>query len=108
LILSDFSYLPDTVPGYGSPVVQTRFHQETIACSTYLLKRGLFDIFFPTDFQLARRLYSHICGKNLQSIRIASHAEWMTQYADLRKTTTKSGFNPLIEEFQNVQFLLST
>lgn len=108
LILSDFSHLPDTIPGYGSPVVQTRLHHETIACSTYLLKRGLFDIFFPTDFSLARQLYAHICGRDLQSVRVVSHAEWMAQYADISKTTTKSGFNPLVEEFQNVQFLLSS
>ncbi|KDE07443.1 hypothetical protein MVLG_02309 [Microbotryum lychnidis-dioicae p1A1 Lamole] len=58
LLISDFSSLPDAIPGHNAPVVQTRYEGETVACTTYLVQPGFFDIFFPTDFHLLRDLYS--------------------------------------------------
>lgn len=57
LLLSDFSSLPDTIPGVNSPVVQTRFQNVTVPCTTLLVKQGYFDIFFPTDFERVRDMY---------------------------------------------------
>jgi len=57
LLLSDFSSLPDTIPGVNSPVVQTRFRNITVPCTTLLVKQGYFDIFFPTDFERLRDMY---------------------------------------------------
>lgn len=37
LLLSDFHSLPDSVPGYNSPVVQTRFQRRTIPVTTPLV-----------------------------------------------------------------------
>lgn len=108
LILSDFSYLPDTIPGHtGSPVVQTHAYKNTVPCSTYLLKRGLFDIFFPVSFPLLEKLYSHIMNSRGNSISF-THASFMHQYAELEKTTLRSGHNPLLEEFQNVHVFCGT
>lgn len=104
LIISDFSSLPDTIKGYGAPVVQTRYEGDTIACSTYLLKRGLFDIFFPTDFQLLRQVHQSLTG---QVSKIVSHQEFCSSYAEYGQTRTRSGYNPMLEEFQNVHFYLS-
>ncbi|KAF9531684.1 S-adenosyl-L-methionine-dependent methyltransferase [Crepidotus variabilis] len=59
LLLSDFSSLPDTIPGLNAPVVQTRFQNVTVPCSTLLVKQGYFDIFFPTDFERLRDMYEH-------------------------------------------------
>jgi hypothetical protein len=57
LLLSDFSSLPDTIPGVNAPVVQTRFQNITVPCSTLLVKQGYFDIFFPTNFGRLRNMY---------------------------------------------------
>ncbi|KAH6916049.1 S-adenosyl-L-methionine-dependent methyltransferase [Coprinopsis sp. MPI-PUGE-AT-0042] len=63
LILSDFSSLPDTIPGINGPVVQTRFRNTTIPCSTLLVKQGYFDIFFPTDFERLRDMYELLLSR---------------------------------------------
>lgn len=60
LLLSDFSSLPDTIPGVNSPVVQTRYKNTTVPCTTLLVKQGFFDIFFPTDFSRLRDMYEHM------------------------------------------------
>lgn len=57
LLLSDFSSLPDTVEGVNAPVVQTRFQNITVPCTTLLVKQGYFDIFFPTNFERLRDMY---------------------------------------------------
>ncbi|CAE6448030.1 unnamed protein product [Rhizoctonia solani] len=62
LLLSDFSSLPDTIPGYNSPVVQTRVNDVMVPCETYLVHQGYFDIFFPTNFELLRDMYECIIG----------------------------------------------
>ncbi|KAG8795437.1 hypothetical protein FRC12_014600 [Ceratobasidium sp. 428] len=62
LLLSDFSSLPDTIPGYNAPVVQTRVGDVMVPCETYLVHQGYFDIFFPTDFELLRDMYECIVG----------------------------------------------
>lgn len=40
LLLSDFHSLPDSVPGFNAPVVQTRFQRRTIPVSTPLVSAG--------------------------------------------------------------------
>ena len=60
LLLSDFSTLPDTLPGVCAPVVQTRVRGTTVPCGTLLVKHGHFDIFFPTDFARLRDMYEHV------------------------------------------------
>jgi len=57
LLLSDFSSLPDTIAGVNAPVVQTRFQNTTVPCSTVLVRQGYFDIFFPTNFECLRDMY---------------------------------------------------
>ena len=64
LLLSDFSSLPDTIPGFNSPVVQTRVGDSMVPCQTYLVHQGYFDIFFPTNFDLLRDMYECVVGGN--------------------------------------------
>lgn len=59
LLLSDFSSLPDTIPGVNAPVVQTRYQHNTIPCANLLVQPGAFDIFFPTNFERLRDMYEH-------------------------------------------------
>ncbi|KAG6890018.1 hypothetical protein C0992_003363 [Termitomyces sp. T32_za158] len=60
LLLSDFSTLPDTINGVNAPVVQTRFRNTTVPCTTLLVRQGYFDIFFPTNFERLRDMYEYI------------------------------------------------
>ncbi|KAJ7509673.1 S-adenosyl-L-methionine-dependent methyltransferase [Mycena galericulata] len=59
LLLSDFSSIPDAIPGRNAPVVQTRFQNTTVPVTTLLVAPGYFDIFFPTDFGRLRDMYEH-------------------------------------------------
>jgi len=105
LIISDFSTLPDAIRGYSGPVVQTRYKGDTVACSSYLLQRGLFDIFFPTSFGLLKNVHRRLSGGTPG--QIMSHADFCKKFADTSSTRTRSGYNPMIEEFQNVHMYLS-
>ncbi|KAL7423809.1 hypothetical protein Q5752_001393 [Cryptotrichosporon argae] len=60
LLVADFDSLPDAVEGRNGPVVQTRYGGSMVPCETILVKQGLFDIFFPTDFELLRDTYALI------------------------------------------------
>ena len=63
LLLSDFSSLPDAIPGINAPVVQTRYQNTTVPTSTLFVHPGYFDIFFPTDFERLRDMYEHILSQ---------------------------------------------
>lgn len=104
LLMTDFDALPDTIPGHGAPVVQTRYEGETVACSTYLLQRGLFDVFFPLDFPTLSLLYHHLTGRRAVTCK---HRHFCQQYADPTQTATRSGYNPMLHDFSNVSFLLT-
>ena len=103
LLLADFDSLPDCISGHGAPVVQTRYQGETVACSTYLLERGLFDIFFPFNFITLGKIYEHICERPTQVIK---HVQFGRSCMDVTKTRTRSGYNPLEEDFTNVSYLI--
>lgn len=63
LLLSDFSTLPDAIPGVNAPVVQTRFRNITVPCTKLLVRQGYFDIFFPTNFERLRDMYEHLISQ---------------------------------------------
>lgn len=63
LVVSDFSTLPDALPGVHGPVVQTRHNGTMIPVTTYCVLQGFFDIFFPTDFQLLRDMYVYMMNQ---------------------------------------------
>ena len=63
LLLSDFSSLPDAIPGVNAPVVQARVRGSAVACSTLFVRPGLFDIFFPTHFNQLRDMYEHVLAQ---------------------------------------------
>ncbi|KAJ7227827.1 S-adenosyl-L-methionine-dependent methyltransferase [Mycena haematopus] len=63
LLLSDFSSIPDAIPGRNAPVVQTRFQNTTVPVTTLLVAQGYFDIFFPTNFRRLRDMYEHVLSE---------------------------------------------
>ncbi|EPQ56616.1 DUF185-domain-containing protein [Gloeophyllum trabeum ATCC 11539] len=102
LLLSDFFSLPDTIPGHNAPVVQTRFRNTTVPCTTLTVKQGYFDIFFPTNFERLRDIGLPV-GERKSSV--FTHAEFLQTYADLANTRLKNGENPMLEYYQNVKVL---
>lgn len=104
LLTSDFTHLPDTTPGYNSPVVQTVLDNTMIPVQTYMVLQGYFDILFPTDFDLAASLYRKVCNK---LINTSSHHDFLEQWAELEATTTKKGENPMLSFYQNAAFMYS-
>ncbi|KAI8805661.1 S-adenosyl-L-methionine-dependent methyltransferase [Cladochytrium replicatum] len=108
LVASDFFKLPDAVPGYNGPVVQTRHKGTMIPCSTYLVQPGWFDIFFPTDFEQLRAMYDQLVRNgNEAGTQVVSHQTFLESYANLNATRTKSGENPMLSFYENVKFILS-
>ena len=110
LVFSDFSHLPDMIPGVNAPVVQTRYKRTMVPCSTYMVHPGYFDIFFPTDFSLLSELHASITQQELATKgrrHIWSHQEFCRQWADYNATQLKSGENPLLEMYDNAKCLLT-
>lgn len=104
LLTSDFTHLPDTSPGYSSPVVQTVLDNTMVPVSSYMVLQGFFDILFPTDFELAAELYRAVCNK---LIKTDSHHDFLEQWAEIETTTTKKGENPMLSFYQNAAFMYS-
>jgi len=115
LITSDFSSLPDVkVPGVRAPIVASKENGLTKDHSSYLEAMGDADIFFPTDFQLLERLdhyaVTRSAEKGLTEERISTvvtSAEFMEQCAEVDKTKTCDGYNPLLEDYSNTKFYIS-
>jgi hypothetical protein len=124
-LFTDFSSLPDAVEGHMAPVVQTRFQGQTVACSTMLVSRGHFDIFFPTDFRLLRNMYTSLMSNEndffsprklgvrggggsksgLPRLRVRSHREFLEEYGETQRTRLRDGSNPMLEYYANQSFL---
>ncbi|GBB94872.1 hypothetical protein RclHR1_02430013 [Rhizophagus clarus] len=99
LVISDFYKLPDSIQGIDAPVVQTRYQHTMIPCSTYMVHPGWFDIFFPTNFELMKDIYQLVCRSGRaesEKIKVLQQKEFLKRYADLTKTQTKSGENPML------------
>jgi Putative S-adenosyl-L-methionine-dependent methyltransferase len=109
LILSDFEKLPNSIPGYMAPVVQTRYQKTMVPCTTYLVRQGYFDIFFPTDFEELRRMYEALCPSYFgrRQTKVLSHRRFVEKWGDLEGTSTKNGDNPMRDYYQNVKMLIS-
>lgn len=72
------------------------------------------DIFFPVDFATLRDLHRFFMGRQdrasdgkSQRSLIVKSADFMRAYASLEQTATRSGYNPLLEDFLNTSFFLS-
>lgn len=109
-LFSDFDELPDTVEGHCGPVVQTRFRGVTVPCSSVLLERGLFDIFFPTNFSRLAQIHQKLHTKH-RTYTVQKHSAFMQKWLnpeDIEATSTRSGYNPMLQDFENVSFYSCT
>ena len=108
-IMGDFDLLresPSSLIGINAPIVSTKLEksEEKKDYGNYLVPRGSADIFFPTDFSLLKLMHSRIT--NCESERMKSF-EFVQKYSEKNWATTKSGYNPLKEDFFNTSFFLS-
>ena len=71
---------------------------------TVLVEPGSCDIFFPTDFEALRHAHRRVCGR--ESAVVKSRAFFET-YANVGATATASGYNPLLEDYENTSFLVT-
>lgn len=88
LLLSDFSDLPDTIPGINAPVVQTRFRNVTVPCSTLLVKQGYFDIFFPTNFERLADMYEYTLSQPPPGSKSSAEVTLPTRSTPLMSNTS--------------------
>ena len=103
LVLADFDTLPDAkMDGLNSPVIASQgVGGKTYDRNSYLEGVvGSSDIFFPTCFDTLKLLDenkgTHITTK-----------EFMKKYSEQGACETKSGYNPLHNDYSNTRFYLS-
>jgi hypothetical protein len=120
LVAADFDSLPGVMmAGRNAPLVAAQADGgRTRDLPTYLAEVGSADVFFPTDFDAlraldaaARRTVSMDDGveRSEKSARgeVLSTRAFMERWADVQATATRSGYNPLLQDFANTKFFLS-
>ncbi|CAF9910528.1 hypothetical protein IMSHALPRED_009225 [Imshaugia aleurites] len=105
LLTSDFHALPDSVKGFNAPVVQTRYQRRVVPVTTPYVQQGYFDILFPTDFATIEDIYRAITGK---LTKVMSHSEFLSRWAYVQDTATKSRENPMLSWYKNSSVMIST
>lgn len=134
LLLADFTELPppsvrtDTLamdstvlqyaPGAGAPLTASkdRDSRKTVDHATYMsAKAGTADIFFPTDFRSLARLVAWTArearaartgqGGGQVQVKLQSQAAFLKAYAEVERTRTIMGYNPLLEDYPNTAVL---
>jgi hypothetical protein len=113
LFAADWSSVRQALPGLNGPVLQVKLR---VAKDIYLRKpidalhsnAGMVDICFPTDFDQLTTVYQRICGKEKEVESMRHPVFWQTHGGDKTALfTTRSGYNPLLEDFQQLQVFTS-
>eukprot|EP00871_Galdieria_phlegrea_P003423 jgi/Galph1/4081/GphlegSOOS_G2748.1 len=106
LFIADFDMLPQATRGMFAPVVQGGNAEciQTFA-SIEETTQGSCDILFPVNFNgLSHRMSSLWHHAN---IKLWKQGKFLKRYAPVEQTTTKSGYNPMLEDFKNTSILTS-
>ena len=81
---------------------------------SYVVNKGGADIFFPVDVFLLRDLYRYLAqrddrvtGGKGRSARVVKSARFLHEFADVAEAETRSGYNPLMEDFRNTCVFLA-
>lgn len=109
LIASDFDQLLESdsaLTGVFAPTVSTKLEKsdEKRDYENYLVDRGAADIFFPTDFRLLRAMYERVFDRRSEVLK---SFEFVERFSEKNWAQTKSGYNPLKEDFANTSFFLT-
>jgi len=120
IIIQDFDDLPPpenpqgkddgSLNAYNVPLVSSKDMNSGKSQDylSYLVNSGMVDIFFATDFDLLSKMCSEVlqCGKTLSQPYVLKGSTFMKTYAQIEHTKTMSGFNPILEDFENTSFLI--
>ena len=108
--------------GYAGVLVASKdtVRRETVDHATPLspVDRGSADVFFPTDFQALASAagIAMQCGYAPRAaaladvrkgVKVVPQTEFLKQWADLAATQTRTGFNPLVEDYMNMAVLVT-
>lgn len=125
LLAADFTFLPVPEIGWKArwdppqdrstgdlrgcvnfPLVAT----EKADLLSYLQTPGEADIFFQTDFSKLAHMYAAVkrSAQYSRESTVQTSRDFMLRYGDATKTKTRTGYNPLLEQFSNTNFLLGT
>jgi hypothetical protein len=112
LTIADFDTLPDVLSGKNAPLIQQLTPAGAVVSFDAILQPepGSCDIMFPTDFEALAAAHRAITtqvascsGGHYRQSRgqVLRSAEFLAQYAEHANTATKSGYNPMLDEFAN-------
>jgi hypothetical protein len=129
VFLADFDFLPGALNGENAPCVAIKEDGtggKTVDAHSYLVRRGLADVFFPTNFGHLRYVYNLLRERATSSTSSSSSSspvddslstrpavvvtqqDFMRRYSDHRHTRLRFGFNPLLDDFSNTKILISS
>ncbi|EPY23556.1 hypothetical protein STCU_07661 [Strigomonas culicis] len=103
---ADWAAVRQGLPGYNAPVLQVKMR---VAKDIFLRRpidalhtnAGMVDMCFPTDFDHLATVYRAVCGREKEVTNMSHPQFWQTYGGDKTALfTTKSGFNPLVEDFK--------
>lgn len=114
----------ESLTAFQAPIVSSRDAVSGVVTdhATYMVPLGSADIFFPTSFDRLLQLHSAVCsggeavgsqtGRRQEKVRrgrglVVKQGEFLREFADLRRTRTFSGFNPLVDDFRNSSVFVS-
>ena len=98
-----------SLDAYNAPIVSSSDDQgASIDHLSYLVQPHnlKLELQFPTDFDALQRMYT---GITMKPCVVMKQTEFLQRYCpDVSATRTKLGFNPMVTDFSNMSFLLST
>ena len=111
LIAADFDHLPwpSEISGHrdtalNAPIVSSAGGK--VDHGSYLENAGNADIFFATDFRWLASAYSAVMGSNA-SATVMSSDVFLSRNVNPRRTETRTGYNPMLEDYSNTAFLIA-
>lgn len=109
-VMSDFSSLPSLSPIDGileinRPIISRKLARSE-ECKDYNTvlepEFGSVDIFFPSDFDLVKKILEKFSSTEYQ---VMNPKAFFELFAELTWAQTRSGFNPMKEDFANTRFI---
>lgn len=112
ITISDFDSFAGALPGENGPVVQSIDRGSAVVFDgVESAPFGKVDIMFPTDFFALQRAHEGLSEREGRrySRRIISQQQFYEEYyfeEDMNDSTCADGYNPILEDFENVSYLL--
>lgn len=100
-----FTFQREWMAAYNPPLVSSAKKD----LNSYLLPLDQFrntDIYFASDFDNLTAAYSSTNASSPRAVKAYRGPEFLSEYAELAQTTVRGGYNPLVDDFCNYQFLV--